>query len=45
MPGILIPIFGIGKAPGIPGLIFLFIGIALLVVYFVAKKKDILSKS
>jgi len=45
MPGILIPIFGIGKATGIPGLIFLFIGIALLVIYFVAKKKAILSKS
>ena len=38
-------VFGIGKATGIPGLIFLFIGIALLVIYFVAKKTAILSKS
>lgn len=34
-------VFRIGKATGIPGLIFLFIGVALLIVYFVAKKKEI----
>jgi len=32
-------VFQIGKATGIPGLIFLFIGIALIVVYSVAKKE------
>jgi hypothetical protein len=32
-------VFQIGKATGVPGLIFLFIGIALLVVYFVTKEK------
>jgi len=32
-------IFQIGKPIGIPGFIFLFIGIALIVVYFVAKKR------
>ena len=34
-------LFQIGRATGVPGLIFLFIGIALLVVYFVAKEKKI----
>jgi len=38
-------VFQIGKATGIPGLIFLFIGIALLLVSFIAKKKDTMSKS
>ncbi|HEU65498.1 MAG TPA: hypothetical protein ENN57_02380 [Chloroflexi bacterium] len=33
--------FNIGKATGIPGFIFMFIGIALLLVYFVAKRKGI----
>ena len=37
-------IFQIGKATGIPGLIFGFIGIALLVIYSVAKKKEITPK-
>jgi len=37
-------IFGIGKVTGITGLIFLFIGIALLIVYFIAKKKEIMPK-
>jgi hypothetical protein len=37
-------VFQIGKATGIPGLIFLFIGIALLVVYSIAKKKEITPK-
>ena len=37
-------VFKIGKATGIPGLIFLFIGIALLVVYFVTKEKRITPK-
>jgi len=32
-------VFQTGKATGMPGLIFLFIGIALLIVYFVAKEK------
>jgi hypothetical protein len=34
-------VFQIGKALGIPGLIVLFIGIALLIVYFVAKEKKV----
>jgi hypothetical protein len=37
-------VFQIGKATGVPGLIFLFIGIALLVVYFVTKEKRITPK-
>jgi len=37
-------VFQIGKAIGVPGLIFLFIGIALLVVYFIAKEKRITPK-
>jgi hypothetical protein len=37
-------VFQIGRAIGIPGLIVLFIGIALLVVYFVAKEKRIAPK-
>jgi protein-S-isoprenylcysteine O-methyltransferase Ste14 len=32
-------VFQIGKAIGVPGFIFLFIGIALLIVYFIAKEK------
>jgi hypothetical protein len=32
-------VFQMGKAAGVPGLISLFIGIALLVVYFVTKEK------
>jgi hypothetical protein len=37
-------VFQIGRAIGIPGLIVLFIGIALLIVYFIAKKKEITPK-
>jgi len=37
-------VFQIGKATGIPGLIFLFVGVALLVINFVAKKKEITPK-
>ena len=37
-------VFQIGKAIGVSGLICLFIGIALLVVYFIAKEKRITSK-
>jgi hypothetical protein len=37
-------VFQIGRAMGIPGLIVLFIGIALLVVYFIAKEKRITPK-
>jgi hypothetical protein len=37
-------VFQIGKAIGVPGLIFLFIGIALLVIYFIAKEKRITPK-
>jgi ABC-type Fe3+-siderophore transport system permease subunit len=37
-------VFQIGKALGVPGLIFLFIGIALLIVYFIAKEKRITPK-
>jgi uncharacterized membrane protein len=37
-------VFQIGKALGVPGLIFLFIGIALLVIYFIAKEKRITPK-
>jgi hypothetical protein len=37
-------VFQIGRAIGVPGLISLFIGIALLVVYFVAKEKRITPK-
>jgi hypothetical protein len=38
-------LFQIGKGTGIPGLVFLFIGIALLLVYFVAKEKRVIPKS
>ena len=38
-------VFQIGKATGIPGFIFLFIGIALLLISSIAKKKDTMSKS
>src|SRR4030042_1885989 len=38
-------VFQIGKAIGVPGFVFLFIGIALLVVYFVAKKREMTPKS
>jgi len=34
-------VFRIGQATGIPGFVFLFIGIALLIVYFSARKKEI----
>jgi uncharacterized membrane protein len=37
-------VFQIGKAIGVPGFIFLFIGIALLIVYFIAKEKKITPK-
>jgi ABC-type Fe3+-siderophore transport system permease subunit len=37
-------VFQIGKAIGVPGFIFLFIGIALLIVYFIAKEKRITPK-
>ncbi len=37
-------VFQMGRATGMPGLIFLFIGIALLVVYFVAKERRIIPK-
>jgi hypothetical protein len=37
-------IFQMGRAAGVPGFIFLFIGIALLVVYFVTKEKRITPK-
>jgi hypothetical protein len=37
-------VFQIGKAIGVPGLVFLFIGIGLLAVYFVAKKKEVTPK-
>jgi hypothetical protein len=37
-------VFQIGKVTGVPGLIFLFIGIALLIVYFVTKEKKITPK-
>ena len=37
-------VFQIGKLIGIPGFILLFIGIALLVVYFVAKERKITPK-
>jgi len=37
-------VFQIGKATGIPGLIFLFIGVALLVIHLVAEKKEITPK-
>ena len=33
-------VFQIGKATGIPGFIFLFIGVALLIVYLAAKKRE-----
>ncbi len=33
-------VFRIGRATGIPGFIFLFIGVALLLVYLVARKKE-----
>jgi hypothetical protein len=36
-------VFRIGRATGIPGFVFLFVGIALLIVYFVARKKGITS--
>ena len=37
-------VFHMGKAIGIPGFILLFIGIALLIVYFIAKEKRIMPK-
>jgi ABC-type Fe3+-siderophore transport system permease subunit len=37
-------VFQIGKATGIPGFIFLSIGLALLIVYSVARKKQITPK-
>jgi len=37
-------VFKVGKAAGVPGFIFLFIGIALVIVYFVAKEKGIMPK-
>jgi hypothetical protein len=37
-------VFGIGKATGIPGLISLFMGVALLIVYLVATRKEITPK-
>jgi len=37
-------VFQIGRATGVPGFIFLFIGIALLVVHFVTKEKRITPK-
>ena len=37
-------VFQIGRAIGIPGFILLFIGIALLIVYFVAKEKKVAPK-
>ena len=37
-------VFQIGKATGIPGFIFLFIGVALLIVHLAAKKKEITPK-
>lgn len=33
-------VFQIGRATGIPGFIFLFIGVALLIVYLAAKKRE-----
>ena len=38
-------VFQMGEATGILGLILLFIGIALLIVYSVAKKKDTMPNS
>lgn len=37
-------VFETGRGTGIPGLVFLFIGIALLIVYLVAKEKRIVPK-
>lgn len=37
--------FRIGKATGIPGFVFLFIGIALIVVYSITKEKKITSEN
>jgi hypothetical protein len=37
-------VFQMGRAIGIPGFILLFIGIALLIVYFIAKEKRITPK-
>ncbi|MFO7773714.1 MAG: DUF6249 domain-containing protein [Dehalococcoidia bacterium] len=37
-------VFQTGTGTGIPGLIFLFIGVALLVIYVVAKEKRIMPK-
>jgi hypothetical protein len=37
-------VFEIGKTTGLPGFIFLFIGVALLVVYLVAKEKRTMPK-
>ena len=37
-------VFDIGRAIGVPGLIFLFIGLALLIVYFVARGRKITPK-
>jgi len=38
-------VFQIGRATGIPGLIFLFIGIALIVVYSITKEKKATSEN
>lgn len=38
-------VFQIGKATGIPGLIFLFIGIALIAVYSITKEKKVMPKN
>lgn len=38
-------IFHIGKATGIPGLIFFFIGIALIVVYSITKEKKVIREN
>jgi len=37
-------VFQMGRATGISGLILLFIGIALLIVYFIAKEKKVTPK-
>jgi len=38
-------VFQIGGATGIPGLVFLFIGVALIVVYSITKEKKATSKN
>ena len=38
-------VFQIDKTPSIPGFIFLFIGIALLLVAFIARRKDAMLKN